>query len=81
MYKNCPIPRTRAHRRVCVHKLSQISQTGTTAASSLSASFTYDSFGRRIQSTIRQGSNPAETVQYLYEGAQALGEVRKYRTK
>ena len=40
------------------------------------ASFQYDLFGRRISSTIQQGSNPPETVQFLYEGQQALGEIR-----
>jgi RHS repeat-associated protein len=68
------------------NRLSQISQTAagstatgtssTTAISILNASFTYDAFGRRIQSSISQGSNPVQTVQYLYEGAQALGEIR-----
>ena len=39
-------------------------------------SFTYDAFDRRIQSSIARGSNPAQTVQYIYEGSQALGEIR-----
>jgi RHS repeat-associated protein len=42
----------------------------------VTASFTYDSLGRRVQSSIQLGSNPAQTVQYVYEGAQALGEIR-----
>jgi RHS repeat-associated protein len=53
--------------------------TGTSTSTSstvLSASFSYDAFGRRIQSTITQGSQAPNTVQYLYEGAQALGEIR-----
>ena len=62
------------------NRLSQIAQTGATTASNpsgnLSASFTYDAFDRRIQSSIAQGSNPAQTVQYLYEGSQVLGEIR-----
>ena len=58
------------------NRLSQIAQTGATAANSLNASFTYDAFGRRIQSSIATGNNPAQTVQYLYEGAQSLGEIR-----
>ena len=58
------------------NRLSQIAQTGAAAANALNASFTYDAFGRRIQSSIAQGGNPAQTVQYLYEGQQALGEIR-----
>ncbi len=58
------------------NRLSQISQSGPVAASNLNASFTYDAFGRRIQSSIATGGNPAQTVQYLYEGQQALGEIR-----
>ncbi|WP_168921606.1 RHS repeat-associated core domain-containing protein [Polaromonas vacuolata] len=54
--------------------------TGNTSSSTsttvLSASFSYDAFGRRIQSTITQGTQAPTTVQYLYEGAQALGEIR-----
>lgn len=51
-------------------KLIQIVQPGLTAA------FSYDVFGRRIQSVIiRAGQLPA-AVQYLYEGSQALGEIR-----
>jgi RHS repeat-associated protein len=40
------------------------------------ASFLYDAFGRRIQTTISKNGQPPETVQYLYEGSQALGEIR-----
>ena len=58
------------------NRLRQIAQTGAAAANALNASFTYDTFGRRIQSSISQGGNPAQTVQYLYEGQQALGEIR-----
>ena len=58
------------------NRLSQIAQTGATTANTLNASFTYDAFGRRIQSSIATGGNPAQTVQYLYEGQQALGEIR-----
>jgi RHS repeat-associated protein len=50
--------------------------TAGTSTTVLSASFSYDAFGRRIQSTITQGSQAPNTVQYLYEGAQALGEIR-----
>ena len=35
-----------------------------------------NAFGRRFQSSIAQGANPTQTVQYLYEGQQALGEIR-----
>ncbi|QJC55793.1 Putative deoxyribonuclease RhsC [Polaromonas vacuolata] len=52
------------------------SNTGNTSTTVLSASFSYDAFGRRIQSTITQGTQAPTTVQYLYEGAQALGEIR-----
>jgi len=41
----------------------------------LTASFTYDALGRRIQSSITQGGQ-TRTVQYLYEGQQHLGEIR-----
>jgi RHS repeat-associated protein len=55
------------------NKLTGITQPG------LTANFSYDVFGRRIQSTItKQGQGPA-TVQYLYEGNQALGEIRDGR--
>jgi RHS repeat-associated protein len=56
------------------NKLTQISQSG--AQGTVSAAFSYDSFGRRVQSSIQLGTSPATTVQYLYEGAQALGEIR-----
>jgi RHS repeat-associated protein len=56
------------------NKLTQISQSG--AQGTVSAAFSYDSFGRRVQSSIQLGTSPAQTVQYLYEGAQALGEIR-----
>jgi RHS repeat-associated protein len=56
------------------NKLTQISQSG--AQGTVSAAFIYDSFGRRVQSSIQLGTSPATTVQYLYEGAQALGEIR-----
>ncbi len=39
-------------------------------------SVTYDALGRRIQTSISQGGQAPQTVQYLYEGAQALGEIR-----
>ena len=58
------------------NRLSQIVQTGATQANSLNASFTYDAFGRRIQSSISKAGQAAQTVQYLYEGAQSLGEIR-----
>lgn len=59
-------------------QISQTNQTGPQGAgtSTVTASFTYDSLGRRVQSSIQLGSNPAQTVQYVYEGAQALGEIR-----
>lgn len=41
----------------------------------LSASFTYDALGRRIQSSITLGGQ-IRTVQYLCEGQQHLGEIR-----
>ncbi len=58
------------------NRLSQIAQTGATQANSLNASFTYDAFGRRIQSSISKAGQAAQTVQYLYEGQQSLGEIR-----
>lgn len=54
------------------NRLIGITQTG---PNPLSASFTYDALGRRIQSSITQGGQ-TRTVQYLYEGQQHLGEIR-----
>ncbi|MDZ4282433.1 MAG: RHS repeat-associated core domain-containing protein, partial [Hydrogenophaga sp.] len=51
------------------NRLTQIAQPG------LTASFSYDAFGRRIQSSIIKGGSTS-TVQYLYEGFQSLGEIR-----
>lgn len=51
------------------NRLVQITQPG------LTASFSYDAFGRRIQSSITKGGSTS-TVQYLYEGLQSLGEIR-----
>lgn len=51
------------------NRLTQITQPG------LTASFSYDAFGRRIQSSIAKGGSTS-TVQYLYEGLQSLGEIR-----
>jgi RHS repeat-associated protein len=51
-------------------RLSQINQPG------LSAAYSYDVFGRRIQSFITPVGQTPTTVQYLYEGSQALGEIR-----
>jgi RHS repeat-associated protein len=42
----------------------------------LNASFVYDAFGRRIQTTITKAGQAPATVQYLYEAGQALGEIR-----
>ena len=51
------------------NRLTQLTQTGATAANSnndrIDASFSYDAFGRRIQSTIAKGGQAANTVQYL----------------
>jgi hypothetical protein len=57
------------------HRLTQINRTGATA-DALNANFTYDAYGRRIQTSIASGGQPPQTVQYLYEGSQALGEIR-----
>jgi RHS repeat-associated protein len=50
------------------------------AGSTKSYSLSYDAYGRRIQASITRGvpsaSNLPDTVQYLYEGQQALGEIR-----
>jgi RHS repeat-associated protein len=40
------------------------------------ATFSYDAMGRRIQSSITKQGQSTATVQYLYEGQQALGEIR-----
>lgn len=40
------------------------------------ASYQFDLYGRRIQSSIQEGSNPAQTVQYVYDGQSLLGEMR-----
>ena len=67
------------------NRLSQIAQSGSAASTTslnasrtttLTASFSYDAFGRRIQSSITRAGQSASTVQYLYEGQQALGEIR-----
>ena len=54
------------------NRLTQLTQTGATAANNnnerIHASFSYDAFGRRIQSTIAKGGQAPHTVQYLYEG-------------
>ena len=63
-------------------RLVQIVQSGGQNGVSLNASFSYDVFGRRIQASISTGNTsptPVSTVQYLYEGAQALGEIRDGR--
>ena len=52
------------------NRLTNITQPGLTAA------FGYDASGRRIQSVITKAGQAPATVQYLYEGAQALGEIR-----
>lgn len=56
-------------------RLIRIEQSGAGGASLLTASYGYDAFGRRVQSTLAQGGQTS-TVQYLYEGAQVLGEIR-----
>jgi RHS repeat-associated protein len=43
---------------------------------SLTAAFGYDAFGRRIQNVITRAGQAPATVQYVYEGSQALGEIR-----
>jgi RHS repeat-associated protein len=62
-------------------KLIGLSKTGN--GQTITASFQYDLFGRRVSSSIQVGTpsaqNPAQTVQYLYEGQQALGEIRSQR--
>lgn len=55
-------------------KLTGLSKTE--GGQQVTASYQYDLFGRRISSTIQQGSNAPQTVQFLYEGQQALGEIR-----
>lgn len=56
-------------------RLTRIEQSRAGGANVLTASYAYDAFGRRVQSTLAQGGQTS-TVQYLYEGAQALGEIR-----
>jgi len=48
----------------------------TLASPDLNAAFIYDAFGRRVQATITRAGQAPATVQYLYEGRQALGEMR-----
>ncbi|MBI2745252.1 MAG: Ig-like domain-containing protein [Burkholderiales bacterium] len=57
------------------NRLIRIEQSAAGGANLLTASYGYDAFGRRVQSTVSQGGQTS-TVQYLYERAQALGEVR-----
>ncbi|MDZ4075202.1 MAG: RHS repeat-associated core domain-containing protein [Hylemonella sp.] len=56
-------------------RLIRIEQSASGGANLLTASYGYDAFGRRIQNTLTQGGQTS-TVLYLYEGAQALGEIR-----
>jgi RHS repeat-associated protein len=42
----------------------------------LNANFSYDAWDRRIQATVTKAGQAPQTVQYLYEGEQVLGEVR-----
>jgi RHS repeat-associated protein len=45
-------------------------------APGLSAAFAYDSLGRRTQRTVTLAGQPAITTLYVYDGLQALGEIR-----
>ena len=51
-------------------RLSQLTTPG------LTASFSYDSLGRRVSRTITQAGQPATTTNYVYDGLQASGEIR-----
>lgn len=57
------------------NRLIRIEQNGAGGNNLLTASYGYDAFGRRVQNAVSQGGRTS-TVQYLYEGAQALGEIR-----
>lgn len=57
------------------NRLIRIEQSGAGGGNLLTASYGYDVFGRRLQNTVSQGGQTS-AVQYLYEGAQALGEIR-----
>ncbi|MCZ8251720.1 MAG: Ig-like domain-containing protein [Hylemonella sp.] len=60
------------------NRLTRIEQSGAGGNNVLTASYGYDAFGRRIQKTLSQGGQ-ISAVQYLYEGQQALGEIRDGR--
>ncbi len=70
--------RSGSHDWDASNRLSQLVQCGSTgsAGTTLTASFSYDAFGRRIQSSITRANQSPSTVQYLYKGQQALGEIR-----
>jgi RHS repeat-associated protein len=42
----------------------------------LTASFSYDPTGRRIERRVTRAGQPIEITQYLYDGLQAVGELR-----
>jgi RHS repeat-associated protein len=52
------------------NRLSAISAPG------LSAAFVYDSLGRRIERTVTRAGEPAIVTRYVYDGLQAVGELR-----
>lgn len=57
------------------NRLIRIEQSEAGGSNLMAASYSYDAFGRRVQNTMSQGGQ-ISTVQYLYEGTQALGEIR-----
>jgi RHS repeat-associated protein len=45
-------------------------------AAGLTASFSYDAIGRRVERLITRAGAPVNATQYVYDGAQAVGELR-----
>ncbi len=45
-------------------------------AAGLTASFSYDLLGRRTERRITRAGDPAHITQYVYDGQQAVGEIR-----
>ncbi len=45
-------------------------------ASGLTASFSYDAIGRRTERRITRAGQPVQITQYVYDGLQAVGEIK-----
>jgi RHS repeat-associated protein len=45
-------------------------------ANGLTASFAYDAMGRRVERRITRAGQPVQVTQYVYDGLQAVGEIK-----